>query len=389
MKTLLFLTFFLTAILSAATYTCPMHPQIISEQEGSCPICGMDLVLHEREDLPSIHSARQEARSVVTISAQTVQNMGVKAELVEYADFGRDIHGFGVLSANERTRYDVSSRVKGWIEVLHVDAVGDKVKKGDLLYTLYSPELIEAQNDFLAALRSQKSVRIKASKNRLRTLGIQNQSIKTIQKSKEIIEFVPFYALSNGTVSSLIIAKGRYVTPQMQLMQIEDYSTLWVIASVEEQDAIYLETSTPARITQVKLGNIEYNASVDYIYPEIDTKTRTVKVRLKLDNSKKLLRIGGYVDVIFETDYERRLAVSTDALLYRSDGIYVVIALGDGAFVPRKVKIGLHVRGMTEVYKGLNEGDAIVTSAQFMLDSESAMRDAFSNMTPEKSHAQH
>jgi Cu(I)/Ag(I) efflux system membrane fusion protein len=360
-----------------------MHPHIISDKQGSCPICGMDLVELKLE--PALPEQPGE-RSEVMIPPVTIQNMGVVTERAAYSHFGRQIRAYGSVAVNERSISAIAVRVEGWVESLEVDAVGDRVKKGDRLFLLYSPELLHAQRDYLNALGSGHKGRTDLTRNRLRSLGMAPQNIDTITRRKKVLEHVPFFAPEDGIVTALSTAEGGYLKPGMEVMALTDYATVWVRASVSEQDAVYLDATTRATIVQRGLGNITYEATVDYIYPEMERKTRTVPVRLVLQNSRGILRPGNYVEVRFESDFDYRLSVPEDALLRHSEGSYVIIALGEGRFVPRRVEPGFRHEGRVAIDSGLNEGESIVTSGQFLIDSESALRDAITNMRQEVHH---
>ncbi len=384
--------FMMTALLFAtllfgATYTCPMHPQIVSDHPGTCPICGMDLVARDLKPLP-LHSP--EKRSPVMLSEGMIQTMGVRSEAVRYSEFGRHIRAFGVVEPNERMQKRLSLRVAGWIEALYVNAVGDTVSEGMVLFELYAPELIEAQNDYLGALASGEKRRIAASAMRLEGLGVDARVLRRLQKERSPLRNVPFYARSSAQVTTLQIAQGSYVTPGKELMRLDDLSSVWVRAMVDEQDALYVAHGTRAHITQQELGKLVYDATVDFVYPTIDSASRMVPVRLELPNPRYLLRPGGVVDVVFASDYDRRLSVPSTALLHRSDGTFVVVSLGAGHFEPRRVESGFESAGRVAIVSGVQEGEAVVTSGAFLIDSESALRDAMGNMGgAQHDHADH
>lgn len=375
-RRMIFLIVWLGVTLMAAEYTCPMHPHILSEHEGSCPICGMDLV-----PVAPSQTLTEGNRSVVTIAPETVQAMGVVTEAVTTTTFGRKIRAFGTVVRNERTVRRISVRTAGWIERLHVNAPGDPVTPGTLLFRLYAPELIQAQRDFLGAGAR--------GEGRLLALGMAKRSILQLGRSKTVEQNVPFYAESGGVITDLAVRQGEYVTPGRTLLEIADFASVWVHAFVSEQDAVYIDEWSTVQIVQRELGNVTYEAEVDYLYPQMDPRTHSVIVRMVLDNPRGLLRPGNAVDVTFTGDFDERLSVPADALLRHSDGTYVVIALGAGRFVPRKILTGFRSDGRVAVVRGLNAGERVVTSGQFLLDSESALRDALNNMRRTHDHADH
>tara|TARA_R110002124_G_scaffold266813_2_gene433827 strand:- start:16249 stop:18099 length:1851 start_codon:yes stop_codon:yes gene_type:complete len=432
----LLIAFFSMPVLAEGQkYTCPMHPHYIADRPGSCPICGMDLVALEAEDesaaedvandsvsdsasasgekkvlywqapmnpnyrsdkpgkspmgmdlVPVYGEARENtkkdytARTVVTIAPETIQNTGVRTEKAQMASFGTAVRSYGDVTENVRLQTDIAGRVSGWVKDLRFKAEGDEVKKGELLFTLDSPELISAQQDYISALKTGVTGRINAGERRLSSLGIQNSAITTIRKNRKAETYMPFYAESDGVISMISIREGTYVKPGMMVMQIQDYSSVWVEVSIAEQDIPYIDDTTKVTVSFPNLGIQEKPAKIDYIYPTIDRATRTGRVRLVLDSPDNVLKPGAYADVEFQTGVERRLSIPSDAILKSKDGDFVVVALNAGRFQPRRILAGLRYRGRTEVLKGLAENDNVVVSGQFLIDSESSLRESFRKM---------
>ncbi len=317
------------------------------------------------------------AKATVVIPPETIQSIGVRTENAALASFGTNIRSYGLVTENVRNAYAISSRVAGWIEGLKITAVGDEVGKGDLLFTLYSPDLISAQQDYLAAIAAGNKRRINSSEKRLQSLGVGNKAREQIAAERRKLEQLPFYAETSGTVSHLMVNKGSYVTPGMQIASIQDYRSVWIEVSVAEKDLQFLEKGGKATVTFPNLGNVERIARIDYIYPTIDLDSRTGQVRLVLDNRDGTLKPGAYTDVLFETNVEKRLSIPSEAILKSSEGDFVIVALGEGRFRPQKIHTGIHDKGRTEVVHGLREGEKIVVSSQFLIDSESALRESF------------
>lgn len=355
-------------------YTCPMHPHYIADEFGSCPICGMDLVKLETGNA-NLGSTAGESRTAVTISAETIQNMGVRLGRAEQSTFGRRIRSYGTVEENQRQQTEITARVEGWVEDLQVKAVGDEVKKGDLLFRLYSPQLIISQNDYL---RSRGTGNLAGSgEGQLRAFGVQPQALEEIRQQERPMELVPFYAEQDGTISELSLREGTYVTRGMMLAKIQDYSTVWLMVAVSEKDLGFIGKETPASVTFPNLPGREVKGAVDYVYPTIDPQTRTGQVRLVIENRSGQIRPGSYADVVFEVDAERRVAVPSEAVLKSGAGAYVVVSLGEGRFEPRLIETGLAAGGWTEVKSGVIENEDVVVSGQFLLDSESALRESF------------
>ncbi len=354
-------------------WTCPMHPHYIADEAGTCPICGMNLVkLETKEKVPSTSSVA--SRSQVTISPQIIQNIGVRIAKAESSLFGRKIRSYGIVHENERTQTEISARLEGWVEDLKVTAVGDDVTKGMVLFTLFAPELIVSQRDFLT---TKGTVRRRNVKKRLLSFGVQKQFIDELIRTEQVMDNVPFYADRDGTMSELHLKQGTYVKRGMMLAKIQDYSKVWLIAGVAETDLSFISKGTTASVKFPNVPGKEVIAKVDYIYPTIDSKTRTGKVRFVIDNKDGKIPPGTYADVEFQVEIKRRLSIPSEAILKSGSGKYVVVSLGQGQFEPRPIKVGLTSGNRTEITDGVKVGEDVVVSGQFLLDSESALREAF------------
>jgi len=430
-KTLFLLTFLVTiiaampSIAQAQKYTCPMHPHYIALDEGTCPICGMDLVplggdeeadtkTHttpvfsgEKKilywqapmdpnykmdkpgkspmgmDLVPIYAEEpiaETGRTVVKIDSEMIQNSGVRSEKAQMSNLGVLIRSYGDITENTRDQFDISSRVEGWINKLNVKAEGDVVKKGDLLLTLYSPQLVSSQSDLISALKSGNSSITNSASKRLMALGMQKQAITELKKSRKVFQNVPFYAENDGLVSKIDVREGGFVRPAMTIMSLQNYDTVWIEASLAEKDIAFVNEKSDVMVSFPTLGVSDIKATIDYIYPTVDRATRTGRLRLVIDNKDGMLKPGAYADIEFETDAKPRLSIPSDAILKSKEGDFVVTDLGEGRFQPRSITTGLKYKGRTEVVGGLNDGDKVVVSGQFLIDSESALRESFRKM---------
>lgn len=358
----------------AQQYTCPMHPHYIStDPDGSCPICGMDLV-------PVASDGAATGDGSVVVAPEMIQTMGVRVAVAETASFGQTVRAFGTVEADERLEAVSASRLEGWIENLTVRAEGDTVRPGALLYRVYSPELIAAQKDYVASLAIGNENRIAAVRQRLRSIGMQNAAISRLSETREVLERVPVYAEAGGTVDKLQVREGDYVKPGTPILQLQSYADVWVIASIPEQDLAFIDTGMPVSLDFPSAPDAPAAGRVDYIYPTINPKTRTGDVRIEIDNSQGYLRPGAYADIRFDLGGETRLAVPTEAILRDSRGAHVIMALGDGRFAGRAVRTGVSANGLTEILSGLVPGEQVVASGQFMLDSEVNLREGFSKL---------
>ncbi len=357
-------------------FTCPMHPHYIAtDPDGTCPICGMDLVPIQG---PVTGGAGDGS---VTVAPEMIQTMGVRTAPAEHASFVRTLRAFGNVATDERLESVSASRFEGWVEDLTVRAEGDPVRAGQLLYRVYSPELIAAQKDYLAALQIGNDVRIAAVRQRLRSVGMQPATIGRLTETRTVIERVPVYAEAAGTVSRLHIREGDYVKPGTPILRLQSYTNVWVLASIPESELPRITEGLPVSLSFPSAPEAPSEGRVDYIYPTIDPHTRTADVRILADNTAGHLRPGAYADIRFELDSDPdRFSVPTEAILRDSRGAHVIVALGDGRYAGRAVETGASAGGRTAIRAGLAEGEEVVVSGQFLLDSEVSLRGGFARL---------
>lgn len=370
---LLLFVFVPPALAAEDIYMCPMHPHISGEEGDNCPICGMTLV-PKMAEMPQGESHNAEApEGAFNIDPSYVHVLGVKTAEVTHHKFGKNIRAFGRIAPSTRLEHAVDVRTKGWVVDLATDAVGDSVKKGDLLFTFYSPDLMTAQSDYLIGSR------IGNAEQRLRLFGMDDQSIAELKKQKKFLEETPFYAPADGTVTMLNVRKGAHVSEGGNVMMIQDFSKLWVNVDISIRDVQFLEVGTPVKVSVPETGET-YETVIDFIHPVNYPQSRTVMVRLILENPDGVLKPDTYVDAVFDADVQSRLAVPAEAVLYGSMGEYVMENVSDGYFKPVMVRTGITANGLTEIKSGLSHGQRIVTSGQFMLDAESNLKGGMAAM---------
>jgi len=362
----------------ATRYTCPMHPHYISDDPGSCPICGMDLVVMSGSSGLGAEALTGERGAVVTVAPETLQMMGVRVVEAELASFGGAIQAFAQIEADERARHALSLRVPGWIETLQVRAVGDPVEAGDLLFEVYSPDLVAAQMDYFSA-RASNERRARTALRRLESLGMGPTAIARMRERGEALRRVPVFARRSGVVSALGVVEGGYADVGEDVLTVQNYSQVWVIAEVPQGDLDLLEPGRSARVTPAA-GGAPLTGEIDFIYPTFDARTRTGRVRIVVENPDGSLRPGAFANLEFEGRAEQRLAVPSEAVLYDQSGAYVIASLGGGRFEPRIVETGLIRAGFTEILNGVAAGETVVASGQFLIDSESRLRESFARM---------
>lgn len=359
-------------------YICPMHPHIEGKEGDRCPICGMDLVPQEKQAPPPAPATETETKTpdrsgALQITPAYRQALGVKTEPATLREFGDIILASGILEPQTRREHVVAVRTAGWVVDLKTDAIGDTVKKGDLLFTFYSPDLMTAQSDYLIGGR------VGNAEQRLKLYGMDEQAIAALKAHNKFLERTPFYAPADGTVTTLDVRKGAYLGEGGTVLTLQDFGQLWVTAQVPVRDLSFLSVGAPATVTIEETGQ-SYSSVIDYIHPITDGDSRYGMARLVLDNPQGALKTGALVTVTFEAAAQKRLAVPEQAVLYGKDGGRVIADLGDGYFRPLTVKTGITAHGLTEIISGLKEGQKIVTAGQFMIDAESSLRGGTKNM---------
>lgn len=356
-------------------YVCPMHPQIVRDEPGTCPICGMDLVA-------KLIDAQAGRRPAVTISNAVINSMGVRTAAAGETTLWKYIETVGRIDYDETRLAHVHPRAEGWMEQLMVRAEGDPVDRGQVLGRLYSPEVLSAQVDFLIALGQPGGAdRVEKARNRLRLLGVPEGTIAAIEKSRESVNTVPIVANAGGVVTRLGARQGMYVTPSMEVVTIADLSKIWVLVDVYEHQIDWLAEGLSAQIKVPAYPGRVWEGTVEYIYPELDARSRTLKVRLAFDNPEGLLKANMFADVvIYGGPKHGVLAVPAEAVIETGTRSSVVLAIGDGRFQPVDVVTGMAGNGQVEILSGLKAGDEVVISGQFLIDSESSLQASFLRM---------
>ena len=376
-------------------WAAPMDPTYIRNEPGKSPM-GMDLIPVYEDDTQS--------GSTISIDPVTAQNMGVRTAPVVKGDISRRIRTVGLIGYDEPKQYSVNAKIAGWVEKLHVNETGQQVKKGDPLLEIYSPELVSAQQELLLAKQNLNTLShsgfpditdgaqrlLEASRRRLSLWDVSAAQIAQIEKSGQVQKRLTLEAPYSGIVSMKMINEGMYIKPGMALLEISDLSRVWVYADLYESDLPFVKVGQQARVTLPYAGEEPRKAKVTYLYPYVDAKTRTVKARLEFANPDLSLRPEMYVNVEIQTEPRRAvLSVPAEAVLNSGGKKTVFVALGEGKFEPRVVKTGVQGDdGMLEIVAGVASGELVVTSAQFMFDSESRLREAINKMLePEKGKA--
>ena len=353
-------------------WVAPMDATYRRDEPGKSPM-GMDLV--------PVYDEGGDG-STVKISPAVENNMGVRTELVVRDKLWRRIDTVGYVDFDENKISHLHLRTKGWIEKLYVKSEGERVKKGQLLFEVYAPELVNAQEEYLQAVRSNNRGLTAASRERLIALGISASQINKLNKTRRVSQYVKIYAKQDGIIAKLSIREGMFVTPQKLVMSLADLSSVWLLAEVFESQADWVRVGQSAEVTLSYLPGREWEGKVEYIYPSLDPKTRTLKVRLRFENKDESLKPNMFAKVAIYGGAKREvLIIPREALIRTGNDQRVIISLGKGRFKARKVVAGIESGEFIEIIKGLNEGDRVVTSGQFLIDSEASLKASIARMS--------
>ncbi|MDP6352383.1 MAG: efflux RND transporter periplasmic adaptor subunit [Alphaproteobacteria bacterium] len=317
--------------------------------------------------------------SEIRIAPAVVNNLGVRTAAVSRGELERHVRAVGYIGYDESKISHVHLRAEGWIERLAVKAVGEHVAKGQILFEIYSPTLVNAQAELLQAYATGGQGLIEASWRRLQSLAVSDRQMHTLVDTGRVAELVTVYASQQGVVSDLGVAEGMYAEPSTMIMTLADLSTVWLLVEVFEQQAGWISPGLPAEVRLPYAPGRIWQGRVEYVYPEVDPRTRTLKVRLKFDNPGEALKPNMFADAtIFATAKTAALSIPRESLIRTGGSVRVVLAAGEGRFRPTEVVAGIESGDRMEILSGLSEGDRVVTSAQFLIDSESSLAASFS-----------
>ncbi len=413
-------------------YTCGMHPDVIQDGPGTCPICGMDLTPMKKSgsrrssgertvaywvapmdpnfisdkpgkspmgmDLVPVYDDEMK-EGVVSIDPVTLQNIGVTTVVVENRDLTTEIRSNGIVTIAEDREYRINPKISGWIEKLYVSKSGELVHKGDPLLEIYSPQLVSAQEEYLLAmsnadLLSNSSIeRIKSgadnlltsARRRLELWDIDSNQIDELERTGNVKRTLTLYSPEDGIVIHKNAVEGAAVKAGMDLYRIADLNSIWVEAQVYEYELPWVEMGDKVTIFSAYDTNVQIEGSVDFIYPILDEKSRTAKIRVVVSNRNQNLSPGMYVDVRIDAQSKKSaVAIPKNAVIRSGERDIVFVALGQGRFMPREIKLGLETSQYYEVTEGLSSGISVVISAQFLLDSEAKLLESIQRRLQER-----
>ena len=349
-------------------WVAPMDPNYQRDKPGKSPM-GMDLVPVYAEDLAS----ESEPVGTVTINAAVENNLGVKVAPVTLSTLIPHINTVGYVAFDESQLWQTNVRVSGWVEKLNINAVGERVTKGSVLFTLYSPDLVKAQEELLNASKMGRKALIRGATERLVSLGVDREQIATILQRGKASNTIDIKAPANGIIASLNVREGGYLSPAQAAISAGPLNEVWVDAEVFERQSHWIKSGAKAVMALDSLPGQEWQGEVDYIYPILDPTTRTLRVRLKFINQDYALKPNMFANITLQPESESEvLTIPRQAVIQSGGMTRVVLALGDGKYRSVRIETGREANQMVEVLEGLTEQDTVVVSAQFMLDSESS-----------------
>jgi Cu(I)/Ag(I) efflux system membrane fusion protein/cobalt-zinc-cadmium efflux system membrane fusion protein len=410
-------------------YSCGMHPWVISEEPGNCPICAMKLTPMRDQDAAAQADTKKERKILywrapmdpmeiydkpgkskmgmdlvpvyedevvggveIKIDPVTQQNMGIRTARVERLPLVHTIRTYGNITYDETTTTELSPKFSGWIEKLYVDFTGQFVKKGDLMFDIYSPALVTAQEEYLVAHKTLSRVSnrggkdlLEAARRRLLYWDVPEDEIHAIEKSGEVKKTLTIRSPFDGVVTHKNAVKGVFVKQGTTIYQIADLSQVWVEAHIYEFELPWVNVGQEAEMMLPYLPGEVFTGKVTYVYPYLQRKTRDVVIRLEFENPELDLRPDMFADVLIKSNVQGEgLVIASEAVIRSGERNVVFVTRGDGKFTPREVRLGLAMGGKVQVMTGLTQGETVVTSGQFLLDSESKLKEAVQKMMEDK-----
>jgi multidrug efflux pump subunit AcrA (membrane-fusion protein) len=372
-------------------YTCAMHPEVIQDHPGLCSICGMRLTPVRRQNgaenadmrmAPARGADMAAGRpGTVAIDSVTIQNMGLRTAVVTRGPLRRTVHAIGAIGYSQATMAEVTARFEGWIEKLYVNTLGQRVTRGDPLFEIYSPELYGAQADYLLAVGAGEGQALPA-RSRLKAFDVPDERIAELERTRQPQRTLLVLAPRDGVVIEQRVVEGQMAERGAVICRLADTGVVWVRADIPEQDLAYVQRGQEATLAIFYLRDREFRGRVTYVPPDIDERTHAACVRLEFENPGSFLKPGMAATVSLVSELEpSALLIPEMAILRGGKTTTVFVALDGGRFDPRTVTLGPRTdAGEYQVLSGVSEGERIVTSGQFMLDSESQLQEAIRKM---------
>ncbi|MBD3167606.1 efflux RND transporter periplasmic adaptor subunit [bacterium] len=355
----------------ATLWTCGMHPEVIEEEPGICPICQMDLT-------PLKSGTASGGGGAVAVDPATLQSIGVRTAPVERRDLFREVRSDGIVTVAEDQEVRVNTRIDGWIEKLYVNKTGVRVEAGEPLLEIYSPALLTAQEEYLLAVKNQENGRlVEAARRRLELWDITGEQIDAIRRSGEVQRTLTLVAPSGGIVLKKHVVEGSHVNAGGDLFTIAELNPIWIRTDIYEFELPWVSAGDRVTVMNQYDRDASYEGRLDFIYPTLDPKHRTAELRLVLDNPDLRFKPEMFVEVRIYADPARDVvAVPKEAVIRTGERNLVFVETEPGLFEPRQVHLGLETDQHYEITHNLAAGEAVVTSGQFLLDSEAKLQEA-------------
>jgi Cu(I)/Ag(I) efflux system membrane fusion protein len=372
---------------SAAGYTCPMHPEIHSATPGTCAICGMKLVPVDAGAPPPAAGAIPPGTAPVVLSFDRVQSIGVRTAVATEKATAAGVRAVAVIAATEQGVAEVHVRTPGFVEQIAAGETGVRVGRGQALFALYSPDLYQAQTELVTVRQwgggDAGSRTLDAARRKLELLGMSAAEIARVLATGEPIRAVSIVAPQAGVITKKAVVLGSYVTPEMALYELQDLSRVYVMADVFQSDMASLRIGVEGRFVLARDPGVVAEAKIDLVYPAVNSEARTTRVRMQVKNDRGALRPGDFGSVTFKAAARPALVVPRDAIVDTGESTYVFVAEAEGRFTPRSVVTGGDDGENVVVRAGLTAGERVVSGATFLLDSESRLRAAVSASAPD------
>lgn len=346
-------------------WVAPMDPNYRRDEPGKSPM-GMDLI--------PVYAKDAGAGNAVHVNSAVQQSLGVRTSKAERRSLFRKIEATGYVALDETRVSQINLRTEGWIERLLVKNEGERISKGQLLLEFYSPILVNSQKEYIQAKRRDDKQMLAAAAKKLLALGMVQSDIDRLDKTSQVSNTIQVLAPQDGIITNLNVREGEFVKPDTEIMMLADLSSVWLRAEVFESQADWVAVSQSAEARLNYIPGEVFSGRVDYVYPILDPKTRTLQVRLRFDNAQERLKPNMYARVtIFGKAHPGALSIPREALIRGQENDRVVVALGDGNFTVHEVVSGIESGNWVEIVAGLEEGEEVVTSAQFLIDSEASI----------------
>ncbi len=370
-------------------YRNPMNPSVTSTVPAKDSM-GMDYIAVYADD-----SGEKDAAGTVKVDPVVAQNIGVRTAVARRTSIARSIRAVARVDFNEEGITRLHSKVEGWIEELRVNKTGEYVDKDDILLSIYSPKLVSTQQEYLLALNNLQALKsspfedirrgaeelVQSSRQRLQLFDVPEHQIRELEQTREIQKSLHIHAPNPGAVIRIGARVGQYVTPNTELYMVVDLSTVWVYADIYEYELPWVKVGDEVEMTLAGIPGRTFTGKLDYIYPYAEARTRSIKVRLTFDNPELLLKPEMFAEVVIKSDrHVDAIVIPAEAVIRSGKNERVFIVRAPGKFEPVIVKLGIQSAGQVAVLEGIEEGDQVVVSAQFLVDSESSLREATAKM---------